>query len=325
MNILRRRTFVGGLILAAASMRARAQQARRLPIVGFIVPGTEQSHGKWVAAFTAHLSELGWVDGRTVVLAYRWAEGHPERYDEFAAELARLKADVILTTVPPAAVAIRQAAPTTPIVMPVLSTGSPFIASLSHPGGMVTGLSQMGPELGGKRFELLARVVPQLRHVAVLAVETDSKRIPETAEVTAAAQKAGVEIVPVVVRQSDDIVPALALVKDRVEALYLVVDPLLSVNQVAINSWAREARLPTLSGIRDYVASGGLMSYGVSFEESFRRCADYVDKILHGAKPADMPVEQPTKFDLVINLKTAKAIGLTIPESVLATADEVIE
>ena len=323
---MKRREFIAAFGASLAGLAgARAQQPGKLPIVGFIVPGTVQSHGKWVAAFTAHLAELGWVDGRTVTLAYRWAEGHPERYAEFAAELARLKADVMLTTVPPATVEIQRAAPTTPVVMPVLSTGSPFIASLAHPGGMVTGLSQLGPELGGKRFELLAKVVPQLRHVAVLAVETDMKRIPETAEVTAAAQKAGVEVVPLVVRQAGDIIPALASVKGRVEGLYLIIDPLLSVNQVAINNWARDAGLPTLAAVRDYAASGGLMSYGVSFEESFRRCADYVDKILRGAKPADMPVEQPTKFELVINLKTAKALGLTIPETVLATADEVIE
>jgi putative ABC transport system substrate-binding protein len=323
---MKRREFIASLGASLAGLAgAHAQQPGKLPVVGFIIPGTEQSHGKLVAAFTAHLAELGWIDGRTVVLAYRWTEGHPERYAEFAAELAQLKADVMLTTVSSATVAIQQAAPTTPIVMPVLVTGSPLIASLSHPGGMVTGLSQMGWELGSKRFELLAKVVPQLRHLAVLGVDADVKRIRETAEVTSAARKADVEVVPLVVRRADDIAPALASVKGRVEALYLIIDPLLSVNQVAINALASEARLPTMSGLRDYVASGGLMSYGVSFEESFRRCADYVDKILRGAKPADMPVEQPSKFELAINLKTAKALGLTIPETVLATADEVIE
>lgn len=323
---MKRREFIATLGASLAGLAgAHAQQPTKLPIVGFIMPGTEQSHGKLVAAFTAHLAELGWVDGRTVTLAYRWADGHAERYDAFAAELAQLKADVTLTTVSPATVAIQRATPTTPVVMPALPTGTQFIASLSHPGGMVTGVSQMGAELGEQRLELLAMVLPppRLWHLAVLAVDTD-ERFPETSAVEGTARRLGVEIVSVVVRQADDIIPALAAVKGKVDALYLIGDPLLSDNQVAINGWALEAGLPTMNGSRDDVASGGLMSYGVSLEDSFRRCADYVDKILRGAKAADMPVEQPTRHEFAINLKTAKALGLTIPPALLSVA-EVIE
>jgi putative ABC transport system substrate-binding protein len=320
---LRRREAIGGLTAAALLAPLPLHAQPKLPVVGFLVPGTEESHGKLVAAFAAHLAELGWIDGRTVALAYRWAAGHAERYAEIAAELVQLKADVIVTSgVLPTIV---QAAPNTPIVTPVLNTGSPFIASLSHPGGMVTGLSQLGWELGGKRFELLVNVVPELRHLAVLAVETDTKRIPETAELTAAAAKRGIEIMPIVVRQADDIESVLRSATVRVEALYVVSDPLLAINRAAITTVTLEARLPTMHGVSDFVASGGLMSYGVNFQDSFRRAADYVDKILRGMKPGELPVAQPTKFDLTINLKTAGALGLSIPQTLLATADEVIE
>ena len=323
---MQRREFIG--LIGGATvypLTALAQQSARLPIVGFIIPGTLDSHGKWVAAFTARLVELGWIDGRTVTLAYRWAEGRPERFPDFAKELAGLKADVFVTTVPEGIVAIQEAAPDTPIVATALSTGSPFVKSLSHPGGMVTGPSQLGPELGGKRLELLTEVVPQLRHVAVMGVESDAKRIPETAAVTAAAQQRGIEITPLIVSKADDLAPAIASVRGAVEALYVVIHPLMSVNRARIASLALDAGLPTMHGLPDNVRAGGLMSYGASFETLFRLSADYVDKILRGARPGDLPVEQPTKFDLVINLKTAKALGLIIPPPLLSTADEVIE
>jgi putative ABC transport system substrate-binding protein len=323
---MRRREFT--LLVGGAAMWplvARAQQPAKIPIVGFIVPGTEQSHGKWVAAFTARLAELGWIDGRTVVLAYRWAAGHTERYPEMAAELARLGADVVATSVPGGVAAMKQAAPQTPIVMTALSSGSSYIESLSHPGGMVTGMSQLGEELGRKRLELLAQVVPRLRHLAVLGIAADLKRVPETALVTSAGQQYGIEITPLVIRQAEEIAPTIASIEGRVEALYVIIDPLISVNQAQINMLALKAGLPTMHGLPDYVRSGGLMSYGASFEDLFAGAADYVDKILRGAKPGDLPVAQPTKFHLVINMKTATALGLTVPYTLLAAADELIE
>jgi len=323
---MQRREFIAALGAAAAwTVAARAQQAGKLPVVGFLIPGTEQSHGKWVAAFTSRMSQLGWADGRTVRLEYRWAAGHPERYPEFAAEFVRLNAAVLVTSINDGVIALKHAAPETPIVHTSMVTGSPFVASLSHPGSTVTGLSQIGTELGGKRLQLLNDVVPQLRRLAVLGVKEDLKRIPETEGVAAAAKLRGIEVVPLAVSNLDDVTSAISSIKGNVDALYAIIHPFISVNQVAINALALEARLPTMHGLPEHVRSGGLMSYGASFEDLFARAGDYVDKILRGEKPADLPIEQPVKFDLVINLKTAATLGLTFPPAVLTTADEVIE
>lgn len=311
--------------MLAWPVAARAQQPGKLPFIGFIVPGTVESHGKWIAAFTKRMGDLGWVDGRTANLAYRFTAGHLERYAEIAAEFARLNADVIVTSVGGAVTAAREATPRTPIVYTAISTGSPFIASLAHPGGMVTGLSQIGPELGGKRLAILQEVLPQLRRVALLGAADGANTVAETAVLTATAQQLGIEVILLVARQADEIAPLIASVKGRAEALYVMVAPFISINQTQLNALARDAQLPTMHGLLDYVASGGLLSYGVSFEDLFRRAGDYVDKILRGARPADLPVEQPTKYSLAINMKTAKALGLKIPESFLVRADEVIE
>ena len=311
--------------IAACPLAAHAQQPAKMPVVGFIVPGTQQSHGKWVAAFTARLAEFGWIDGRIVVLAYRWAAGHPERYPQTAAELATLKVDVVATSVNGGVVAMKQVAPATPIVMAALSSGSPFIESLSHPGGMVTGMSQLGEELGRKRLELLTQVARQLRHLAVVGVAGDLKRVPETALVTSAAQQHGIQVTPLMVKQAEEIAPTIASIEGRAEALYVIIDPLISLNQAQFNMLALKAGLPTMHGLPEYVRSGGLMSYGASFEDLFAGAADYVDKILRGAKPGDLPVQEPTRFHLVINLKTANALGLTFPIALLSAADEVIE
>ncbi|MDA9523876.1 hypothetical protein XI06_27260 [Bradyrhizobium sp. CCBAU 11434] len=310
---------------AAWPLAARGQQVRKLPVVGFLIPGTEQSHGKWVAAFTKRMAELGWTDDQTVRLEYRWAAGHPERYPEFATEFVHLKAAVVVTSINDGVTILKQTAPEMPIVHTAMLSGSPFIASLSHPGGTVTGLSQIGSELGGKRLQLLRDVVPQLRRVAVLGVDRDVKRVPETEQVTAAAKLHGIEAVPLVVSKLDDVAPAIASVKGNAEALYVIIHPFISVNQIVINTLALEARLPTMHGLPEHVRSGGLMSYGPSFEDLFARAGNYVDKILRGAKAADLPVEQPVKFDLVVNLNIAKALGLSVPVSLLSSADEVIE
>jgi putative ABC transport system substrate-binding protein len=273
------------------------------------------------------LRELGWIEGRTITIEYRWAEGSRERAAEIAAEFVRLKVDVIVTSATVVVIAAKQATSVIPIVFAAASdpVGTGLVASLARPGGNVTGLSLQFTDLAGKRLELLRAVLPDLRRLAILANASSPATALEVAEVQAMARTFGLEVAAPEVRQTEDIAPAFEALKGRVEALYVVNDPLVDTNRVRINTLALAARLPTLHGDREHVAAGGLMSYGASFTDLFRRAGDLVDKILHGAKPADIPVEQPTKFDLVINLITAQALGLTIPPTLLARADEVIE
>jgi putative ABC transport system substrate-binding protein len=281
---------------------------------------------QWTAALVQRLRELGWVEGRTVAIEYRWADGRPERYPEIAAEFVRLKVDVIVTTVP-AVAALEQATSVIPIVF-TLGTdpvGGGLVASLARPGGNVTGLSMQATDLAGKRVELLCEVVSQLKQLAVLGNVDIPQVVLEMREVAAACQKLDLQVTALEIRRADDIASAFAALKGRTDALYVCADPLSTINRVRISALALGARQPTMHGSRESVEAGGLMSYGASFSDQFRRAADLVDKILRGTKPADIPVEQPTKFDLVVNLITAKALGLTIPGTVLARADEVIE
>jgi putative ABC transport system substrate-binding protein len=326
---MKRRAFITLFGGAAATwpLMVRAQQAGRLPTVGVFVPGTPASHGNWVAAFVQRLRELGWIEGRTVAIEYRWAQGRTERFAEIASELVRLKVDVIFTSVTGAVIAAKQATSVTPIVFTTVTDPvvSGLVASIPRPGGNVTGLSQQTSGLGGKRLGLLREIIPPLRRVAVLANITNPSTNAETSEISAAARMLGLEIVPIEVRRSEDIAPGIKSLQGEAEALYVLTDPLVAVNQIEINTLALDARLPTMHALREYVVSGGLMSYGANFPDLFRRAADYVDKILRGAKPADLPVEQPTKFDLIVSMKTAKALGLTIPTTLLTSADEVIE
>jgi putative ABC transport system substrate-binding protein len=326
---MRRREFI--TILGGATVTwplvARAQQAAKLPTIGVLVPGTPESHGKWVAAFVQRLRELGWIEGRNVAIEYRWAEGRSERFAEIAAEFVRLKVDVIFTSVTGAVIAAKQATTAIPIVFTLLTDPvvNGLVASMARPGGNITGLTQQASELGGKRLDLLREIVPGLSRVAVVFNAANPATASEVREVRAAARTLGLEIVAIEIRRDEDIAPAFESIKGKAEALYVITDPVMIVNQVQINSLAIDARLPTLHGVRAYVASGGLMSYGASFPELFRRAGDYVDRILRGAKPAEMPIEQPTKFELVINLKTAKALGLTVPPILITSADELIE
>jgi putative ABC transport system substrate-binding protein len=272
------------------------------------------------------LSELGWIEGRTVAIAYRWAEGHSERYAEIAAEFVRLKVDVIVTT-GPAVPAAMQATSVIPVVFALAGdpVGTGLIASLARPGGNVTGLSIQQIDLASKRLELLREIVPGLRRLAIMANIGFPDAVLEMREVQSTAKMLGLEIVALAIRQAEDIAPAFESLKGPVDALYVCADPIVSTNRIRINTSALGARLPTMHGFRDYVEVGGLMSYGPNNANLFRRAAEYVDKILKGAKPGDLPVEQPTKFDLIINLKTAKALGLTVLPSLLARADEIIE
>jgi putative ABC transport system substrate-binding protein len=269
---------------------------------------------------------LGWIDGRTVAIQYRWAEGRADRSAEMAAELARLKVDVIVTG-GNAAVAAKQASSVVPIVFALVDdpVGMGLVASLARPGGNVTGLSFQSADLAGKRVALLHEVVPSLRQLAIMANVEYPNAASEMREVQTAARALSLEAATFPIRRAEDIAPAFEALKGNADALYVVGDALVITHRVRINTLALIARLPTIFFVREYVDAGGLMSYGPNFPDLFRRAADYVDKILRGGKPGEIPVEQPTKFDLVINLTTAKALGLTIPESFLLRADEVIE
>jgi putative ABC transport system substrate-binding protein len=318
--------MLGGAAVAWPRV-ARAQQPGRMPTVGFLGQSTRSAGSEWVAAFVQRLRELGWIEGRTIAIEYRWGEGREERFAEVAAEFVRLKVDVILTSGTLAVMAARRATPIIPIVF--ATAGDPvannLVASLARPGGNVTGLSVQSSDLAGKRIELLREVVPGLRRLAIMGNVDNPFAALEMSEAKAAAGKLGLEVATLEIRGTRDVVPAFDALTGRSDALYLCIDAVANTNRIAINILAVGARLPTMHGSRDYVEAGGLMSFGANFPDQFRRSADFVDKILRGAKPADLAVEQPTKFDLIVNLITAKALGVTVPPTLLARADEVFE
>jgi len=323
-----RRALITLLGCAAAwPLAARAQQPGKTPTIGYLGASSASNSHPSVGAFLQRLHELGWTEGRTIAIEYRWGEGRVDRFVEIAAEFVRRKVDVIVTYGAPPVIAAKQATSVIPIVFAVAGdpVGNALVASLSHPGGNVTGLSIQGTDLGGKRLELLREAVPELRRLAILANVDAPGAVLEMNEVQAAARALGLQVVTLEIRRAEDIAPAVETLKGRTDALYVCVDALVDTHQTRINTLALAVRQPTMHGIRDYVEAGGLMSYGPNFPDLFRRAADLVDKILRGAKPADIPVEQPTKFELVINLKTATALGLSVPSSLLARADEVVE
>jgi putative ABC transport system substrate-binding protein len=325
---MKRRDFILGIGAATAwPLAAHTQQAGKLPTVGFLGPLTQSAQSEWTFAFVQRMREHGWVDGRTVAIEFRWGEGRSERLAEIAAEFVRLKVDVICTGGTAAVIAVKQATSIIPIVFGTAGdpVGTGLVASLARPGGNVTGLSNQSADLAGKRLELLREVVPTLRRLAVMANISSPIGVLEIGEVRAAAKAFGLEVTSLEIRRPEDIAPAISALEGRADALLVVTDPLVNTNRVQINTLAMSARLPTMHAVRDYAEAGGLMSYGPDFADLFRRAGDYVDKILRGAKPADIPVEQPTKFDLIINLTTAKALGLEIPPTLLGRADEVIE
>ena len=323
-----RRAFIGTLAggLLAAPLAAEAQLTR-LPTIGFLGPLTQAAQSAWTAAFVERLREHGWIEGRTVATEYRWAEGRSERLPQLAAEFVRLKVSIIVTAGTAAVIAAKQTTSVIPIVFATAGdpVGTGLVASLSRPGGNVTGLSNQSADLPGKRLDLLQEVIPNLRRLAIMANVGSPIGLLEMGQTRAVARTLGLEEATLEIRRAEDIEPAIEALKGRADALYVVTDPLVNTNRIRINALALGARLPTLHGERAYVEAGGLMSYGPNFPDLFRRAGDYVDKILRGAKPADLPVEQPTKFELVINLKTAKALGLTIPPLLLARADQVID
>jgi ABC-type uncharacterized transport system substrate-binding protein len=319
-------TLLGGAA-TAWPLVARAQQAGKLPTIGFLGSTTPAPQSQWTAAFVQRLRELGWIEGRTVAIEYRWAEGRTERFTEFADEFVRLKVDVILTHNTPPVLAAKQVTSVIPIVFATAAdpVGTGVVASLARPGSNVTGLSSQTNDTAGKRIELLREVVPGLRRLAILANVDNSYVALEMGEVQTATRTLGLEAALFEIRRAEDIATAFDGLKGRAEALYVLPDPVLFTHRLRINTLALGARLPTMHSVREYVEASGLISYGPNWPHQWRRAAEYVDKILRGAKPADIPVEQPTKFDLVINLTTAKVLGLKVPPTLLARADEVIE
>jgi len=319
------RLVVGAV--AAWPLHAHAQQTRKLPTIGFLGQTTRSAASEWVAAFVQRLRELGWIEGRTIAIEYRWGEGRDERFAEIAAEFVRLKVDVVVTSGTPAVMAAKQATSVIPIVFATAGdpVGTNLVASLARPGGNVTGLATLGADLAGKRLEILREVVPDVRHLAIMGNVGNPFTVLEIEEVQAAARTLGLEVAVIEIRRAGDIVSAFEALKGRTDALYVCTDGLVNANRIRINILAVGAGLPTIHGSRDYVEAGGLISFGTNYPDLFRRSADYVDKILRGGKPGDIPIEQPTKFDLIVNMVTAKALGLTIPPTLLTRADEVIE
>jgi len=319
-------TLLGGAA-AVWPLSAGAQQPGRRPIIGFLGANSPSVQGQWTTAFVQRLGELGWMEGRNVAIEYRWAETRFDRSPGFIAEFVRLKVNVIVTHSTANVAAAKHGTSIIPIVFAALAdpVGTGVVESLAHPGGNLTGLSNLFIDVAGKRVELLHEIVPSMRQLAILANGSIANTAPEIDEVRSAARKLGMQVKIVDVRRAEDIAPAFDALNGRTEALYVLGDPITNTNRARISALALGARLPTVAGFREFAAAGGLISYGANLASQFRRAADLVDKILRGAKPADIPVEQPTKFDMVVNLSTAKALDLTVPDTLLARADEVIE
>jgi putative ABC transport system substrate-binding protein len=328
MSGTRRRDFITLLGGAAAAwpLAVRALEAKR-PTIGLLGGATASAQAQWTAAFVQRLRELGWVEGQTVAIEYRWVEGRFERSPAIVAEFVRLKVDVIVTHATPNVVAAKQVTSVIPIVF--ASAGDPvgnaLVDSLARPGGNVTGLSVQSSELAYKIVELLRDLLPNLGRLAILYHIGNPVTALQTDAVKAVADRFGLDVVIVEIRRTEDIAPAIEALRGRTDALIVPSEPLYNTNRIQINSLALRAQLPTIYFDRLYVETGGLMSYGPNWPGTWRRAAELVDKILHGVKPADIPIEQPRSFELVINLKSAKALGLTVPWMLLALADEVIE
>jgi putative tryptophan/tyrosine transport system substrate-binding protein len=324
---MKRRDFITLLGGAAAwPLAAGAQQTKR-PIVGFLADSTHLAESERAAAFARRLHDLGWIEGRTIAIEYRWADARSDRLAEIVAEFSRLKVDVIVTGGTPATMAAKQAASVIPIV--VAAAGDPvgvgLVASLARPSGNVTGLSVLAVDLAGKRLDLLREAISNLGRLAIMGNVGNPLTVLELGELQAAARPLGLQLDTLEIRGPQDIASALDAVKGRADALYVCQDLLTRANRLRINTLALAARLPVMHSSRELIEAAGLLSYGPNFVDLYRRVGDYVDKILRGAKPAEIPVEQATKFELVINLITAQALGLRVPPSLLARADEVIE
>jgi putative ABC transport system substrate-binding protein len=326
---MNRRAFIAtATAILAAPLAADAQQAAKVPRIGFLGNSTAALEANLVGPFREGLRDLGYVEGRNVLIEYRWAEGKYGRFPALIGELIAQKVDVIVTAGTPAALAVRKATTSIPLVM--VAVGDPIgvglVASLARPGGNSTGLTSISAELEGKRLELLREVIPKLSSIAVLWNPANAWAGGAEKEVQAAAQVLRMRVQSLQVRAPEEFDNAFAaIVRERPAALLVIADRLFLHNRARIVDFGAKHRLPGMYPYRELVEAGGLMSFGPSYAGMHRRAAHYVDKILKGAKPADLPVEQPTTFELVINLKTAKALGLTIPPSLRQRADEVIQ
>jgi len=305
---------------------AYGQQKAKPPIVGFLVAGTQASHGRWVAAFVERLAKLGWVDGRNVRIEYRWAAGDVRQTTEFATEFVQKNVDVIVTSSYGVLVA-KQATSSIPIVFAAFAdaVANGIVESLARPGGNVTGLSVQAGELASKRLELIRDIIPNFRRMAALVHINAPGAEQEMTAIRAASAKLNIVANILEIQRADDIEAAMAALASQTDALYVYSEPLTNANRSTIITAATAARIPTIFGFREFVDAGGLISYGPNFIDLFARAGEFADKILRGATPADMPIQQPVKFDLIINLKSAKVIGLNIAEAFLTRADEVIE
>jgi ABC-type uncharacterized transport system substrate-binding protein len=326
---VRRREFITlfGGAAAAWPLAARAQQPARVPQIGFLFYGAPELSLE-IDAFRQGLRELGYIEGQNIFVEYRFAGGQVGKLPELAAELVRLKVEVIVTPSTPASMAAKQATSTIPIVIAAVAdaVGAGLVTNFARPGGNITGLTSISAELGGKRLELLKRIVPEALRVAVVYNPDDRSNVLILKELEAAAPAVGFEVLPVEVREANDFKDAFVRMgRQHVHAFFGAPGVLTFANRQMIVDLAAKDRIPAMWGHRQFVDVGGLMSYAVNFYDQCRRAAGYVDQILKGAKPGDLPVQQPTKFEFIINLKTVKALGLTVPDGLLALADEVIE
>jgi putative ABC transport system substrate-binding protein len=327
---MRRREFLGvlgGVAAVASPLSAQAQSAgiRR---IGFLGNSTAKLEANLIGPFREGLRAHGYVEERNIHIEFRWAEGNYGRFPALIAELLAAKVEVIVTAGTPATQAVKKATSTVPLVMIAVGdpVGTGIVPSLARPGGNITGLSSIAPDLEGKRLELLREIVPNISHVAMFVNSGNAFHATSLKQAGPAAEKLRIKLTILDVKKSDDLEPAFeAILKQRPEALLVLADRVFLHNRQRMMDFATKHRLPSVNAYRELVEAGGLMSYGPSYEGMHRRAADYVDKILKGAKPGDLPVELPVKFDLRVNLKAAKAIGVTIPESFLLRADQVIE
>ena len=326
MKNIFRLTAIIAILLGCGAM-AQAQQPKKVPRIGFLGPGSSATYSARIEAFRQGLRELGYIEGQNITVDYRWGDGKEGSLPNLFAEVMRLNPDVIVTGSTPAVLAAKNATRTIPIVMTNSSDAvrDGLVASLARPGGNVTGLSIFVPELTGKRLELLKETVPKLSRVATIWNTANPGNTPLLKDMEVAARELGLKLQSVGIRGPDDLEGAFATIaKSHAGALNVLSDAFMATNRTLITGLALKNRLPSIYPSDGYVQAGGLMSYGPSLTATYQRAAYFVDKILKGAKPADLPVEQPTRFELVVNLKTAKQIGLTIPPNVLARADRVI-
>ena len=327
---MRRREFItvlGGMV-AVWPLIAHGQQAGKIPRIGFMGNSTAAMEANLIGPFRDGLRDLGYEEGHNLIIEFRWAEGKYDRFPALIAELLAAKVDVIVTAGTPATLAIKKATSTVPLVFIAVGdpVGTGVVASLARPGGNLTGLSSIAPDLEGKRLGLLREVVPKLSHVAFFLNPANAFHTVSIQQARIAAQSLGIKLQAFEVDKSEQLDGAFAsIVKEKPDALLILADRVFLHNRKRMMEFAIQQRLPSVNAYRELVEAGGLISYGPSYEDMHRRAAGYVDKILKGAKPADLPIEQPTKFTLLINLNTAKALGLVIPSTLLAHADEIIE